>query len=181
MGASKNEACSSKSSSFSPSMKASTSSDPLYQSSSESVLSLSSATVLFWSIQYVWPWHVDTLAVSILMKYNTNINQTAWVANWGCELVSNPSYKWRLVIIMSWFYNLRDKNNEITQDAVAKHGAINKCEKAIKHDWLLTKTRYGGWEMKFKTRFLFANKFWTVERENQSSSCFSAMYKGYIY
>jgi hypothetical protein len=44
---------------------------------------------------YVWPpeGFGDVLAVSILMKYNTNINQTAWVANWGCELVSNPSYK----------------------------------------------------------------------------------------
>jgi hypothetical protein len=37
--------------------------------------------------------------------------------------------------------------------------------KAIKHNQLLTKTRYGGREAKLKTRFLSQNEFWTVERE----------------
>ena len=61
--------------------------------------------------------------------------------------------------MMSCFYNLRDENNEITQDAVAKRRVINKHEKAIKHDQPLTKMQYRGRETKFKTRFLFTDEF----------------------
>ena len=68
-----------------------------------------------------------------------------------------------------------------TQGMVTKRGAIDKCEKAIKGNQPLTKTQYAGRETKFKTWLLFADEFRTVEGENQSASCFSAMYKGYIY
>ena len=84
-------------------------------------------------------------------------------------------------MMMSWFNNSQNDNDEIMQDAVAKRGVIDKHERAIKRDQPLTNTRYAGRETKFKTSFLFADEFWTVEGENRSSSCFSAMYKGYIY
>jgi hypothetical protein len=60
-------------------------------------------------------------------------------------------------------------------------GAIDKREKAITHSQLLTKTRYGGRETKLKTRFLLQMMSELSRGRNQSSSCFSAMYKGYIY
>ena len=53
----------------------------------------------------------DTLAVSILLKYNTNINQTAWVANWGCELGNNPSYNESDEIMVSFMmYTVSDSD-----------------------------------------------------------------------
>ena len=55
---------------------------------------------------------------------------------------------------------------------------IDKHEKAIKCNQLLTKTWYGGWETKLKTRFLFANKFWTVEREKPKFFLFFCYVQG---
>ena len=62
------------------------------------------------------------------MKYNTDIKQTAWGANWGCELVSKPSYNESGEIMVSFvMYTVSDSN---------KRGAkgVHECDNAMSDD-----------------------------------------------
>jgi hypothetical protein len=104
------------------------------------------------------------LAVSILMKYNTNIKQTAWGANWGCELVSNPSYNESGEIIVSFVM--------YTVSSSDKQGAKGAPDSAMyESDSTTSMSAIMQWEMTIamtRVKFQLNNEVSRVRDEVQS-------------